>query len=598
MHFRPQRVLTPLEWSSGFARLYTSGNARVERLPVSFSRIGLCRLLLSALAILAGLENVKLPGVEAATLGKRWAFYVTYDVSSKASLIANLAQLDVVVPDYYSLKAPGALAGSGDAAVDQTLQRAGVSELPLVQSSYSGAALSPFLNDSARRQALIESIAAAAGSSTYRGMTVDFEGIDPKDRSAFTEFVRDLASALHHDGKCLAVAVPAADGSTATSQWAGAYDYAAIGLASDAVVVMAYAYRTALNPQPGPISPLPWVAQVASYAASQIPASRLVLGLGAWGYDWNVTHPGRAAALRYANVIEHAQGAASPAQYDAANASLTLSYQLNGDHHVIWFENATSLTRKVAAGQTAGISAFALWRLGEEDPSFWLHLSGDPAADFPIPNGWFFTETGGGDGLGYRVVDGQAHFWTEFQRLGGVATLGYPSSRAYVGLDGFIYQAFQRALLQWRPEIGAAYLANTFDILSAGHRDQALVAQGVPLPIADDGSRDDWNRARVTRLGWLTNLSIAATFHHNPNARRIANWDEASAIQLFGLPTSLPTRSGPFIVQRFQRVSLQEWVDEVPGMPPPGTVVGLLGGDFLKSAGVIPPSAAAPELPY
>jgi spore germination protein YaaH len=560
------------------------------------ARLG--RLLVSAAFILGLFANLNVQPATASTLGQRWAFYVTYDKSSKTSLLVNAAHLDVVVPDYFRLKAPGTLVGVADAELDQTLHRDGVVELPLVQSSYNGPALTPFLSDPARRQALIGSIVTAAGLPTYRGVTIDFEGIDSNDRAAFSSFVHDLGAALHATGRSLAVAVPATDRASAASQWTGAYDYAAIGAAADAIIVMAYAYRTALNPQPGPISPLPWVTEVANYAASQIPATRLVLGLGAWGYDWDTTHPGRATALRFSDIMTRLRSGAAAAHYDAVDASVSFAYSSGGDSHTIWFENATSLARKVEVGQLAGISAIALWRLGEEDPSFWSRLAGDPAVDYAIPNGWFFTEAGGANSLGYRVVDGRAHFWTEFQRLGGVTTLGYPISQAYVGADGFTYQAFQRALLQWQPELGVADLANTFDILSADQRDQALVTLGIPAPIANDGSAGDWNRARVTRLAWLTNPEISATFQQNPSAGRIARWDEASAIQLYGLPTSLPLRSGPFIVQRFQRVSLQEWIDAVPGMPAPGTVVGLLGGDFLKNAGVIPSYAATPELPY
>src|SRR6516225_8021267 len=93
----------------------------------------------------------------------------------------------------------------------------------------------------------------------------------------------------------------------------------------------------------------------------------------------------------------------------------------------------------------------------------------DNAADYAISGGWFFTQTGGGNGNGFAVRDagtdanGNAiKFWSEFQRLGGVATLDYPVAEPYVGSDGFNYQAFQRGILQWRPELRSALLSNTF----------------------------------------------------------------------------------------------------------------------------------------
>ena len=190
----------------------------------------------------------------------------------------------------------------------------------------------------------------------------------------------------------------------------------------------------------------------------------------------------------------------------------------------------------------------------------------------------------------YEVTnDGGILFADEFDRLGGVDTLGYPASYRFE-LDGFTYQVTQRALLQWRSNIGVAYLGNIFEMLEHAGLDQWLLeSKGIPLPIKDDGSNGDWNKARETRLSWLTNEQIKAKFLANPNPDAISDWNVDSAINLYGLPMSMPERHGPFISQRFQRVAFQLWVDEVAGSPAPGTVIGVLAGDLLKEAGLVPP---------
>ncbi|MER3406286.1 MAG: hypothetical protein C4289_14920 [Chloroflexota bacterium] len=71
----------------------------------------------------------------------------------------------------------------------------------------------------------------------------------------------------------------------------------------------------------------------------------------------------------------------------------------------------------------------------------------------------------------------------------------------------------------------------------------------------------------------------------------------AEARERYGLPMSLPERFGPFVSQRFQRVTLQLWLDTVPGMPAPGTVVRVLAGDLAKEAGLIPAEAMRPQPP-
>ena len=187
-------------------------------------------------------------------------------------------------------------------------------------------------------------------------------------------------------------------------------------------------------------------------------------------------------------------------------------------------------------------------------------------------------------------------FADEYERLGGAHTLGYPASYRFRLDDGFVYQVTQGALLQWRPEVQRAWLANTFEMLEHAGLDQWLLnTKGVPLPIVDDDSDGDWERAKEIRLAWLTNDKIKARFFANPNPSEITSWSEDRAIELYGLPMSYPEKHGPFITQRFQRVAFQLWVEEVAGMPEPGTVVRVLGGDLLKEACLIPSHALAPE---
>ena len=191
----------------------------------------------------------------------------------------------------------------------------------------------------------------------------------------------------------------------------------------------------------------------------------------------------------------------------------------------------------------------------------------------------------------YEVTnDGGIRFADEYERLGGVDTLGHPASYRFTIGDGFTYQVTQRALLQWRPENDSAVLGNIFQMLEqAGLDDWLLLEKGIPLPIKDDGAGGDWNKAKEARLSWLTNEQIKAKYLANPNPDAISGWNVNRSIELYGLPMSRPERFGPFISQRFQRVAFQFWVEEVPGSPAPGTVIGVLAGDLLKQAGLVPP---------
>ncbi|MDP2726456.1 MAG: C39 family peptidase, partial [Dehalococcoidia bacterium] len=100
----------------------------------------------------------------------------------------------------------------------------------------------------------------------------------------------------------------------------------------------------------------------------------------------------------------------------------------------------------------------------------------------------------------------------------------------------------------------------------------------------DDGSGGNFDKARNVRLSWLTDPKIRQVYLGNPDP-----------LSFYGLPTSQPERSGPFVAQRFQRGVLQLWVDDLPGMPRPGAVVGVLAGDLAKEGGLLAAQALKPE---
>ncbi|MCL4369300.1 MAG: hypothetical protein M1380_00080 [Chloroflexi bacterium] len=219
----------------------------------------------------------------------------------------------------------------------------------------------------------------------------------------------------------------------------------------------------------------------------------------------------------------------------------------------------------------------------------------------PFSAGGFFPQTSFWVRDGVPLPDGSgrlADFLSEFSRLGGIATLGYPASRPYWA-DGFFYQTFQRGILQWRPDYDPpqAVLANTMDWLHDAGKDDFLFSRGIPRHFTgDDGAGGNFERAKEIRLGWLTDPAIRDAYFANPNPDQIPDslWDP---VTFYGLPTSQPQSFGPFTTQRFQRYVLQKWEQPAAGMPAAGSVVGVLAGDLAKEAGLVPAPATQTEAP-
>jgi beta-N-acetylhexosaminidase len=246
--------------------------------------------------------------------------------------------------------------------------------------------------------------------------------------------------------------------------------------------------------------------------------------------------------------------------------------------------------------------------------------------------GRLYVEGAGNGDAGYAVLNaGGIALWDGYTAGGGPAGLGYPISQRFE-LGGAVVQATQGGLLRWDAERGQASPANVLELFERAGVLQGwpgcesppedgagegcdlnawLEQRGVPAPITEDGSDGDFRRAVAARLGWLEHPALRAAFLADPAGGRAAPWpsDEAlqsglegvpdtqvpwAAIERFGLPMSRPVRSGPFLAQRFQRVVLQLWLDEVPGMPVPGTVTRVLAGELLREAGLIPAPALIP----
>lgn len=246
-------------------------------------------------------------------------------------------------------------------------------------------------------------------------------------------------------------------------------------------------------------------------------------------------------------------------------------------------------------GTSGRVEVFAIDRAtGRETlPAFFV-LTTAPPLDFALPNGRFFTQTNGlplGAGTaGFAVVNTTpfvvpVRFFDEFQRLGGVALLGFPISQPFV-LDGFVTQVFQKAVFQWRPELNRVFFVNVFDVLHDRGFDPFLLAfRSTPFQL--DPSFD----AGKT-VPQIINDRLAL-LNANP-AIRATYFSVDDPLLRFGLPTSRVEDMGNHFVIRLQRAVLQQWKVAVPWAAP-GMVTIANGGAIGVEVGLFPDFAVRPQ---
>lgn len=214
------------------------------------------------------------------------------------------------------------------------------------------------------------------------------------------------------------------------------------------------------------------------------------------------------------------------------------------------------------------------------------------SADWPLPDGHFFTQTNGREPLssatGFAVTNvAGIRFWDEVQRLGGVAVVGYPLSNRFVW-RGFTVQVFQKVVLQAPEEGGEIALVNVMDELSALGKDEMLERERlVPRPL---GPEFDAGRSPVEiserRLALLAaDPVLEAAYRQAPDPLR-----------LYGLPTSEVRDMGDYLIAiRCQRTVLQHWKRDVPWARA-GEVTAANAGQLAIEAGLFPREALAPTV--
>ena len=171
-------------------------------------------------AILAGLLTAG-SGAGAASGGVaiRWGFYITYNPNSLQSLQANVHNLTHVSPWFYNLKADGTITGNDQGNVSSLIKGNGVKELPMIKNTsaeYND--FSALVGDPVKVNAIVDQIDAIVSNNGYDGITLDFEALNPADKTNLTILMSRVYDRLHPKGK-ITVAIVAAK--SATSARAG-----------------------------------------------------------------------------------------------------------------------------------------------------------------------------------------------------------------------------------------------------------------------------------------------------------------------------------------------------------------------------------------
>lgn len=240
-----------------------------------------------------------------------------------------------------------------------------------VNDEFSPGLIGRVLENPSYRQNLINSVMNFILEKGYGGVSIDFEFIPPSRRQDFNLFLIEMKKAL--GSLILHVNVHAKTEDIPTNRIVGAYDYEAIGNASDIVAVMTIDYGYPTGP-PNPVSPLWWMEQVIRYATSLINPQKLQIALPLYGYDWRVSDNKTSAhSLLGAQNLAISTGAAI--YYNLPAAAPSFTYWVGEVEHFVWFDDIRSFQEKYKLIDQYGLLGTTYWQLSLSFPQNWAYMN-------------------------------------------------------------------------------------------------------------------------------------------------------------------------------------------------------------------------------
>ena len=325
---------------------------------------------------------IRLSGEKQGTLAVNGYAYPFID---DALLDETLPYMTHLTPFTYGITAQGEVVMLQDEALLQAAQNYQVAPWMHLSTltengNFSSQRAEQVLTDPTLQQRLAQQIAQIMAEKGYVGLDVDFEFIRGDLSGAYAAFIAFLRENLAPLGYTVVVALAPKTYAEQPGLLYEAHDYAALGRAADAVLLMTYQWGYTYGP-PMAVAPLPQVQQVLQYALSVIPAEKIFLGIPLYGYDWPLPYEQgvtRARSLSPRQALTLARQVGADIQYDDTAQAPYFRYTASdGKAHEVWFEDARSAQAKLALAVDRGLRGVGLWSLIRQGEQFYLVLNAD-----------------------------------------------------------------------------------------------------------------------------------------------------------------------------------------------------------------------------
>lgn len=306
--------------------------------------------------------------------GIRAAFYVNWDPMSYASLKEGIGSLNLVMPEWFYINQGNLrLEEHIDAKGYRLMKKTGIPVMPVITNAFNGEfrpkVISRLLHDRQKRQALISQMLSSCQHHHFIGVNIDFEEMQMTSNEALTAFVKELSESFHSHGLYVTQDIEHSNED---------YDVRELAKYDDYLMLMAYDEHNSVS-APGPVSSQQWIGRSLDAVASLIPENKIILGIGAYGYDWTPKGDNN-QSITIHDAMSLAADSGSPINFDSDTYSLDFSYCDENDvTHQVYFNDAATNFNTLRYGCEYGVAGFGVWRLGSEDHRLWKFYGQDLA---------------------------------------------------------------------------------------------------------------------------------------------------------------------------------------------------------------------------
>lgn len=317
--------------------------------------------------------------------GIRSAFYVAWDPQSLMSLRRNIRHLNLVFPEWFFIDSKtGDLKTNVDPEGFKVIKRTGVAVMPILSNNsnqeFHSEGIGKVLNDPQKRMVLINKVANQCLKYHFKGINIDFEDLNLDNDQVLVDFMSDLSRIFKKNNLLVSMDVMTDNDD---------YNIRKLDPFVDYFVLMAYDEYSA-DSDSGPISSQKWVEQQTDKMADKTNPQKIILGLGAYGYDWS-SNPDQNTSVTYMQAITKANASKATINFDDNTFNLNYSYNDNNNNtHTVFFNDAASIFNTMRFTSEYPLAGTALWRLGSEDSRIWnfynKDLTSNSLSNFNIKN--------------------------------------------------------------------------------------------------------------------------------------------------------------------------------------------------------------------